>query len=210
MFYYEHLPSKLHRYSEAKYTHRSLCLGEFLFRSADYYKKCEGDKARQDDEQIKKLTSQNENNYFIRESTGQLCKPLEGEFKYQTMLGNYFMSCFSTKWDEKLFKEFSTKDIKVDSCLVIHNVEEFISRLCTKCESMFPEWAGKAASVIYDGRGYHNDPVFYKPMSFNQQNEWRFACMPPPATHKFNNKEFFVHIGNIEKIAEIVSRSSHV
>ena len=203
MFYYDNnnIPSKLFRYSEAKYAYKSLLLGEFRFCLADDYKNREGDNARLDDEQVKKHTSQSEDNFFIPQSTGQLCKPIDGKFNYQKKLRDYFISCFSTQLDKNLFQEFSA-----DSCLVIHNVEEFIERVCARCESMFPDWAGKAAPVIYDGKGFHDDPFFYKPASFNQQKEWRFACMSPPKAHEYNKDHFFDRIGNIEKIAEIVCR----
>ena len=205
MFDYDKLklPSKLYRYTEAQYAHNSLYNGEFLFRSADYYNKCEGDTARQDNELVKNHTSKSQNNFFIDLRTGQLGKPIAGEFRYESILKNHFISCFSTKWNENLFKAFSTKDIIIDSCLIIHDVEKFISRLCFISEKMFPRWAGKAAPIVYGGDGYvREDIYFYKPIEFSYQNEWRFTCVPPP-NQPYDVEQFLITMGNIERFAEI-------
>lgn len=106
--------------------------------------------------------------------TGQVISPI-GDVVYSTSVGtNYFTVCFSEKWDENLFEAFSS----TDSCLVIHDVEEFRERFHAAVELALPAWAGIDANVIY-GRQSEYGPIFSKPIKFILQHEWRFAWQPP-------------------------------
>lgn len=196
-------PPKLYRYSEQKWLKRSLELGEFRLRPASDYKQCEKDSARHDDELVRINKSSADSVLVSLESTGKAIKPI-GEVVYRSEVGtNYLTICFSTRWDEHLFDEFQN----TDSCLVIHDVEEFCNRFHLAAEVLLPDWAGIDAPVEY-GKQSKLGAVFSKPLQFSLQHEWRFAWRPSLRIEHLD--PIAIQIGSITDIAEIVDRPNHV
>lgn len=196
-------PPKLYRYSEREWLERSLSLGEFRLRPASEYKDQEVDSARHDDELVRTSKSPGSSVRITLENSGQIIRPT-GEVVYRSEVGtNYFAICFSKRWDERLFDEFS----KADSCLVIHDVEEFCNRLHSAVEVLLPDWAGFDAAVEYGKQSKHG-AVFSKPAQFTLQHEWRFAWRPSVRIEHLDPIIF--KIGSIRDIAEIVGRPAYV
>ena len=192
-------PSKLYRYSEAKWLDRSLRLGEFRLRPAAAYKHLEGDSARHDDELVRDRSSPGSQVRITDVSTGKEIEPI-GPVTYRSEVGsNYLTVCFSKVWDERLFSDFPN----TDSCLVVHRVEEFSERLHLAVEAILPEWAGIDASVVYGGSSPFG-AVFSKPLQFILQHEWRFAWRPASTLEHI--EPLTVSIGSIEQIAEVVEK----
>ena len=190
-------PNKLYRYSEKKWLERSLTLGEFRLRPASDYNTVENDTARQDNELLRIRKSPASSIIIENVRTGERTRPI-GDVVYRSETGtNYLTICFSKQWDLQLFKVFSG----TDSCLVVHNVEEFSERLHLAVEKKLIEWVGMDASIVYGGNS-ELGAVFSKPLHYIFQHEWRFAWSPiTPVT---NLEPLTVSIGNIENIAEII------
>lgn len=193
-------PPKLYRYSEKKWLERSLEVGEFRLRPASDYKSQELDSARHDNELVRINKSSADSVKITNTLTGQEIKPI-GEVVYTSEVGtNYFILCFSTRWDESLFDDFPD----TDSCLVINDVEEFRNRIYLATELALPEWSSFDMEVVY-GRFSNMGSVFSKPIQFNQQYEWRFAWQPIlPVAHL---DPITISIGSIADIAEIIDIS---
>ena len=62
---------------------------------------------------------------------------LRGQFRL-VPAGGFLTLSFSTEWDKRLFDVFKP----ADSCLVIHNTEEFGERLHRAVQRTLPNWAG--------------------------------------------------------------------
>ncbi len=196
-------PPKLYRYSERKWLERSLELGEFRLRPASDYKQYEMDSARHDDELVRIFKSPASSMNITTENTGMHIKPI-GEVSYRSEVGtNYLTLCFSKHWDEQLFDEFPN----TNSCLIIHDPEEFSNRLHSAAEILLPGWAGIDAAVDYSNQSSLG-AVFSKPLQFIMQQEWRFAWRPLSAIKHLN--ALVVEIGSITDIAEIVDRPNHI
>ena len=195
-------PPKLYRYSERVWLNRSIELGEFRLRPASDYKQQELDSARHDDELVRVSKSPASAVNITLVGTGQKIEPI-GEVTYRSEVGtNYLTICFSHRWDELLFDDFPG----TDSCLVIHDVEEFAERFHAAAELALPKWVGMDASVVYEGRSKLG-PVFSKPLQFIPQHEWRFAWHPfTPVEHLH---PVTIKMGSIADIAEIVERPNH-
>ena len=195
-------PPKLYRYSEAQWLERSLRLGEFRLRPAADYKQLEGDHARQGDELVRVRSSPGEKVKITLASTGEEIKPI-GEVTYRSEVGtNYLTVCFSERWDASMFSDFPN----TDTCLVIHEVEEFCERFHIAVEAALSGWAGMDAKVTYGGHSPLG-AVFSKPMRFIVQHEWRFAWRPLDALTEI--QPLSVRMGSIERIAEIVRNQAH-
>ena len=193
-------PNKLYRYSDRQWLEKSLLFGEFRIRPASDYKTVEEDLARHDDELIRQYSSPGKDVRIIMES-GREIAPV-GDVNYRYAVGtNYLTLCFSDRCDNLLFDEFPN----TNSCLIVHNVDEFCERMHNAVESALPKWAGVDGAVLYGGSSPLG-AVFSKPLRFIVQHEWRFAWYPPAVQNQL--MPILVSIGNIEKIAELVPKPS--
>jgi hypothetical protein len=194
-------PPKLYRYSSVQWLERSIKLGEFRLRPAADYNDLITDPARNDDELIRVQTTDGKFVKATLVSTGQDISPI-GAMTYRSDINtNYLVSCFSSIWDQRLFEEFPA----TDACLVIHEVEEFCERIHAAAEIQLPGWVGIDGAATYDSESPLG-AVFSKPLRFLQQQEWRFAWMPPNPIRVLQPK--FLNIGNIEALAELRLKSS--
>ena len=194
-------PQKLYRYSNATWLERSLKLGEFRIRPAADYKDLLTDPARNDDELVRLQSTEGKYVTITQVETGEDIKPI-GQVSYRCEIHtNYFVSCFSSVWDPRLFDEFSGSD----ACLVIHKVEEFCERMHLAAEAQLPGWIGIDATVMYGGSSPLG-AVFSKPLRFLHQQEWRFAWMPKEAAKILDPK--LLSVGSIEGLAELRLKGS--
>jgi hypothetical protein len=192
-------PKKLYRYSERQWLERSLKFGEFRLRPASEYKYQETDAARHDDELVCTDKLQASSVTFINKTMGNEIKPV-GEVSFVSEWHtDYLIISFATCWDKRLFDEFPD----TDSCLIIHDVEEFSNRLYKVTEKILPEWIGIDMPVVYGEDSTHG-PVFSKPFRFIPQKEWRFAWNPLISQKQL--EPTIVTIGDISDIAEIVNK----
>lgn len=192
-------PFKLYRYSRCRWALKSLLAGEFRLVPASNYRDLEADKARQDDELVRTQKSRGQDVVITNLRTGQPIQAI-GDVSYQQEVGtNYYTICMSSAWDPLLFDEF--KD--ANSCLIIHNTDEFCELVHHHVDKVLKGWIGWDAAVSYLSKSPHG-PAFSKPWTYLAQKEWRFAWLPPNRADKL--EPLFIRLGNIERFAEMVKR----
>ncbi|MES3025342.1 MAG: hypothetical protein V4857_27520 [Pseudomonadota bacterium] len=109
---------------------------------------------------------------------------------------------FSTAWDKSLFDLFAP----ADSCLVIHNTEEFGERLHRAVQRTLPSWAGIDGEVEYGVRAALG-AAFTKTSAEAPEREWQFAWRAMAPQMSLN--PVTVKIGSIETFAELRDRESY-
>jgi hypothetical protein len=124
-----------------------------------------------------------------------------GQFKLQPENGFLTLS-FSTAWNRNLFDVLGP----ADSCLVIHNTEEFGERLHRAVQRTLPNWAGIDGPVEYGVRSRLGQ-AFSRPAGDAREKEWKFAWRSL-APHTSLNP-VTVRIGSIEQFAELRTPESY-
>lgn len=196
-------PPKLFRYSEHQWAVKSLLEGEFRLVPASDYRDLEADRARQDDELVRRQSSRGEDVVITNLSTGQPIKVI-GDVNYRQEIGtNYYTICMSSAWNPLLFDEFKGST----SCLVFHDTNEFCELVHHHADKLLKGWVGWDAAVSYLSKSPHG-PAFSKPWTYLTQKEWRFAWLPPERTQTL--EPLFIRLGNIERFAELVMRPEAV
>jgi hypothetical protein len=109
---------------------------------------------------------------------------------------------FSQVWDKALFEVHST-----DTCLVIHNTEEFGERLHRAVQRTLPSWAGIDGAVEYGVRAALG-AAFTKSSAEANEHEWQFAwrAMAP----QLSLNPVTIKIGSIENFAELRDSASYM
>jgi hypothetical protein len=109
---------------------------------------------------------------------------------------------FSSVWDPELFDLHAP----ADSCLVIHNSEEFGERLHRAVQRTLPSWAGIDGAVEYGVRAALG-AAFTKSAAEAAEHEWLFAwrAMAP----QLSLNPVTIKIGSLESFAELRDRSSY-
>jgi hypothetical protein len=128
-------------------------------------------------------------------SAAQLLRP--------SSANSYLTLSLSQIWQESLFDTF----LGADSCLIIHDTEEFGERIHRAAQKALPSWAGIDAAVSY-GVASPLGAAFTKSRSDALQKEWMFAWRPTQSTLSLN--PIVIQIGNIEGIAELRDKSTSV
>ena len=130
--------------------------------------------------------------YSLRSELEQSLK--EGTF--MLVSANSFLTLsFSKSWDKSLFDVHGA-----DSCLVIHNTEEFGERLHRAVQRTLPNWAGIDGAVEYGVRAALG-AAFTKSSAEADEQEWLFAWRAMSPNMSMN--PVTVRIGNIESFAEL-------
>lgn len=111
---------------------------------------------------------------------------------------NFLTLSFSRAWDKSLFDVHGA-----DSCLVIHNTEEFGERLHRAVQRTLPNWAGIDGAVEYGVRAALG-AAFTKSSAEADEQEWLFAWRAMSPNLSMN--PVTVRIGNIESFAELRGR----
>lgn len=114
---------------------------------------------------------------------------------------NYLTLSLTQIWNESLFDAFHG----ANSCLIIHDTEEFGERIHRAAQMALPSWVGIDAAVSY-GAPSPLGAVFSKARSEAKQQEWMFAWRPTQSTLSLN--PVIIQIGSIEGIAELRDRST--
>jgi len=124
-----------------------------------------------------------------------------GQFRLLPANGFLTLS-FSTAWNKQLFDVLGP----ADSCLVIHNSEEFGERLHRAVQRTLPNWAGIDGAVEYGERS-RLGLAFSASAGQAREQEWKFAwrSMSPQASLN----PVVVRIGSIEQFAELRSPESY-
>ncbi|HYD94765.1 MAG TPA: hypothetical protein VEC01_05520 [Noviherbaspirillum sp.] len=121
---------------------------------------------------------------------------------FASRVGHAFLTLSMTScWDEKLFDAIPG----ADTCLVVHDPEQFGERVHRAAQRLLPSWAGIDAAVSY-GAPSPLGQVFSKPRHLASEREWLFAWRP--AQPALLNTAVMISIGNIESIAELRERPS--
>jgi hypothetical protein len=110
---------------------------------------------------------------------------------------------FSQAWDQELFELLAP----ADTCLVIHNTEEFGERLHRAVQRTLPSWAGIDGAVEYGVRAALG-AAFTKTAAEALEREWQFAWRAMAPQMSLN--PVTVKIGSIEQFAELRFRDSFV
>src|SRR3954467_15691538 len=108
---------------------------------------------------------------------------------------------FSKVWDKQLFDLLAP----ADSCLIIHNTEEFGERLHRAVQRTLPSWAGIDGAVEYGVRAALG-AAFTKSSAEANEHEWQFAwrAMAP----QLSLNPVTIKIGSIEAFAELRDSAS--
>jgi hypothetical protein len=99
-------------------------------------------------------------------------------------------------WNERFFAQFGD----ADSCLIIHDTEEFGERIHRAVQKALPSWTGIDAAVSYRAASPLGE-LFTKAQSDAMQKEWMFAWRPTQPALSLN--PVVIQIGSLEKIAEL-------
>jgi len=198
----------LFRYGQRKYLEPLLLRGELRIFRASKQKERPGDEARFDEEREKSSYMPGQ---YTRVSTmdGRTI-PVIGDIRRAVAGPDYYMLCMSCDWDETLVNSFSD----VDACLIITDVDTFMSRLEAAAGKKLPGWM------------FHHNPVEYfdpyelpdntrldsamsKDFRFAYQREYRVLVFPlhGETTEKFVD---LPPLGSLNGIAELRSSGSHV
>ena len=110
---------------------------------------------------------------------------------------------FSQVWDKQLFDLFAP----ADSCLIIHNTEEFGERLHRAVQRALPSWAGIDGAVEYGARAALG-AAFSKTAQEAAEQEWLFAWRSMQTQASLN--PVVVKIGNLENFAELRDRDTYL
>jgi hypothetical protein len=110
---------------------------------------------------------------------------------------------FSQAWDPELFELLAP----ANSCLVIHNTEEFGERLHRAVQRTLPSWAGIDGAVEYGTRAALG-AAFTKTADHAQEREWQFAWRAMAPQMSLN--PVVVKIGSIEQFAELRDRDTFI
>jgi hypothetical protein len=165
-------PQKLYHYSKHESLERSLTIGEFRLKPAIPDKTMPVPQA------------------------GEQILPFKSSKPQPAPALNYLTLSLANAWDERLFD----KDAGADSCLVIHNPEEFGERIHRAVRKLLPNWAGIDAAISY-GAPSPLGAAFTKSGQNAGQKEWLFAWRPIQSVSSMH--PVVIEIGNIEGIAEL-------
>ena len=110
---------------------------------------------------------------------------------------------FSQVWDKQFFDLFAP----ADSCLIIHNTEEFGERLHRAVQRALPSWAGIDGAVEYGVRAALG-AAFSKTAQEAAEQEWLFAWRSMQTQASLN--PVVVKIGNLENFAELRDRDTYL
>jgi hypothetical protein len=115
------------------------------------------------------------------------------------------------KFDFRYFFDFAGEEGVADSCVLIHNQDEFIRRLIRSVRRALPDWV-----LRFDGLRYidpyfmidrlaHAGPDIYlfKEFRFMYQYEYRLIAIPPPgAEGKLDH--LYLNLGSLRDMAEFI------
>jgi hypothetical protein len=188
------------RFGSSKYMEPMIERGEIRIGHASQYKQGQIDDPRTDDELNKHAFISGNNCRIITESGIQI-SPI-GDVKRTISAQDYFVICSACGYHPELFNDFSA-----DCCIVIHDPEEFASRIDLAFRHKFDEsWLFHHNPVEYfDPYEMHRnglfDAVMCKDFSYAYQMEYRFVWL----STKKQPAEGYHHldVGSLKDIASL-------
>jgi hypothetical protein len=183
-------PKKIFKFGEKQWIEWILEKGKIRVSPASEFKNSKFNPAVRDDEV--------RFSYFERGS-------LVGEFQ----VDDYYVFCASEVYDYRFYRDFAD----YDSCLVIHNAEEFCERIrrATELNLRAAVFGVVSAPVIYFDPFRVEKPEsaqeiwFSKHFRHSYQHEFRFVW---PPRSRLPLVPFDLDIGDIRDIAELIARDS--
>jgi hypothetical protein len=167
----------LFRYGERGYLEPLLFEGKLRMFRASKQKNARGDEARFDNEceKVSFMPGQ-----YTRVSTLDGRDLSVRDDLQRAVVGpDYYMLCMSCDWDPTLIQEFP----KSDACLIITDVDAFVTRLETAATAILPGWLFHHNPIEYfdpheiPGNAYINSTMS-KDFRFAYQREYRFVFFP--------------------------------
>lgn len=125
-----------------------------------------------------------------------------GQFRLNPAVNCLALS-FSQVWEPQLFDLFAP----ADSCLIIHNTEEFGERLHRAVQRTLPSWAGIDGAVEYGVRAALG-ATFSKSVHEAREREWLFAWRSMQSQASLN--PVVVKLGSLEQFAELRQRDTQL
>lgn len=120
----------------------------------------------------------------------------------------YWMLCFSTDFDARLFDKFSGRQ-NVDGVIAIFDLEEFRCRAAPVIGAAQPHVQQSIEVInyfdVYHPPHYKILPLTMKAMRFAYQREVRFI-LDPGRGAAIADKDYFINVGSIEDIAAVYGR----
>lgn len=118
----------------------------------------------------------------------------------------YWLTCFSTELDPRLFVDFASDEPDQDACLVIFDVERFVRQALPALNATAP-FALKSLTQNTYFDPYHPpaeplSPITHKDMRYASQREARFVLDPEDGP-ALASGALFVTIGTIEGYAAV-------
>lgn len=110
---------------------------------------------------------------------------------------------FSQAWDKNLFDLHAP----ADSCLIIHNTEEFGERLHRAVQRALPSWAGIDGAVEYGVRAALG-ATFTKTAAEAPEQEWLFAWRSMQKQMSLN--PVVIKMGSLDSFAELRARDTYL
>ena len=198
-------PRLLFRYTQKQYAEATRDFGVIRVAPAASYRNIEGDAARADEEMVKTIILPG-GHTKVTDMEGNVMKVV-GDVRVDHSGPDYFVTCFSSAWDVRMFDDFPD----TTHCIAVLDVDAFASRL---------EAAGRRH---FTGWYFHHNPAWYfdphesslksyvshatcKDFRFAYQEEYRFLW----ANHggKLVQDAQFLELGSLVGIVDVVERPS--
>lgn len=195
--------SKLFRFSRNEYVEEMLEEGRFRFTPASTYDDTSMVPARKDDEIIRPHWRPGSEVTMTHVKSGQEIEPIGNVEIQNGMSTDYWVCSFSKSFRLRYFSDF-----EADSCIVIHDIEEFFRRLERTME--YTRKHNRTVPigddiVYYDpfSKPPEESPAFWKMDLYAYQDEFRLLSVPMNETEKLE-EPFFFEMGSLKDIANMV------
>lgn len=202
------------KFGDSMYLERLMNQGEIYLNTVEWFKMYETNKERKDTdegiiqiEQIKKIIIKIEDGpeiTFSKDSQINQLSDARLKMWYDKPLGNiYSLFAISRNIDEKLIStEINPRNTELgDSFLIIHNANEFLTRVVTKLNQL--NYIFRYGMVSYYDLYKHSGElgIFHKPQSYAHQREFRIHV------ENTDGKPIVFQIGSIKDIAVLLHKN---
>ena len=192
---------KLFRFCELDYNLRFIMNGQIRFAAAKNYIKDEND-SRNDNEIKKKYVYSGTGSTIITQDGQRI--PCIGEAETIFETSQYYLFCLSLQYNPLFYKKMPN----YDSCVIIHDVQEFCKRVTLgfrKRFNLINDFILPSPVNYYDMFSKNSSdnklvPALDKDIKFAWQEEFRFVGI----IERFTEDYFFLNIGSLKDIAEIL------
>jgi hypothetical protein len=195
------------KFSKLKYLRPLLNVGNLRILPASYYQDSSMNFAIQDSELKFTQELYGAKVHFPPNSDYSIPKeqwtemPIIGNAKSTfEALSDYYISCFSSSYEYRLFDDF-----EANACLVIKDIVRFAKSLKTRMEEILPEWRFSYEYVNYQDP-YH--PIrklnifFSKHFRYAYQKEFRFVWEPSNKAESL--RPIFLELGPLRDYCELL------